>query len=75
MNTVFDLYGPKELAEMEATGAGTNHARPESLPLYDVPESRSHDSGFAECLAEFYTSRGFPGCAAKIRDINREVRS
>lgn len=69
------LYGPQEMAEMEATGAGTNHARPEPLsPLYDERFTGPRDAGFAECLAEIYVSRGFPKCAATIRDLAREDR-
>lgn len=70
--SVFDLYGPAELAEMEAAGVGENTARPllEHEPLYfPVPP----DAKFSERLARAYEERGYPQCAATVRELSREA--
>lgn len=67
------LYGPKELAEMEEDGIGEC-----SVPNYrlapDEPVTPPCNAGFAETLAGVYERRGFPRCAATVRELVREAR-
>lgn len=65
----FDLYGPQELAEMEAAGVGECVPRP--APLHADPVSFPGHSCpvFAESLARVYEAKGYSRAAANVREI------